>query len=307
MRKPASKPVQTPVSVDDPRLKRHDLGFLELARKPSPPELKSYYADLYYQTEQGSYRKNYSKAEHALIDLKIAQRASLVADLRQSQTPGTMLDVGCGEGFTLAWFEREGWSVEGIDHSMVGLNAFHPHLLPILATGDLFDLLRQRIEGGRQYDLVWLNNVLEHVADPITLLQALRGLIADGGMLVVTVPNDGSRFQESMLQNGDIPDRFWIAIPDHLAYFTAESLTNTAEATGWTCRDIIGDFPIDFFLLHEGSNYVRDRAKGPAAHQARIRMELLLGEKPHDEVNAFYRALAKVGLGRNLTVFLTPK
>jgi SAM-dependent methyltransferase len=293
--------------MNDPRLKRHPLGFLEAADTPSPEELKAYYADRYYQTEQSNYRKAYPQAERDYFDLKIAQRAALVDKLRGGRRPGTMLDVGCGEGFALAWFRQQGWTVDGIDHSIAGLEAMHPELLPRVQAGDLFGLLDARIAADELYDLVWLNNVLEHVVDPVKLLTALRRLVAPEGVLVVTVPNDGSTYQVTLLAIGDIPERFWIALPDHLAYFTYESLKSTAEATGWTCHDIVGDFPVDFFLLHEGSNYVKDRTKGAAAHQARIRFELMLGQLDHGRVNEFYGAMARVGLGRALTAFLVPK
>lgn len=183
----------------------------------------------------------------------------------------------------------------------------NPDLLPYLETGDLYELLNQRIVEAKRYDLVWLNNVLEHVADPVGLLTSLRQLVSPKGILVVTVPNDGSAYQENLLEHGDIDERFWVAIPDHLAYFTYESLQCTTEATGWVCCEIISDFPIDFFLLHPGSNYVRDSGNGPDAHRARIRMELMLGKHPHDRSTEFYSALARVGLGRNLTAFLLPK
>jgi SAM-dependent methyltransferase len=182
----------------------------------------------------------------------------------------------------------------------------NPHMASKVDVGDLFALLEQRIAAESRYDLVWLSNVLEHVPDPLGLMNSLRRLVRSDGALVVTVPNDGSAYQERLLADGHIPERFWIAIPDHLAYFTYDSLLNVAHATGWTVHDVMADFPIDWFLLHPGSNYVHGRARGPAAHQARVWMELLLGEQRPELVNQLYSALARVGLGRNLTAFLLP-
>lgn len=293
--------------MDDPRLKYHDLGFLQVTEPPTNEELKDYYERTYYQTEQASYRKQYSDEEIKYRRLKIAQKAAIVNRLRLSRPPGTMLDVGCGEGFAMAWFREQGWTVQGIDYSSAGLKTFHPDLLPNTQIGDIFALLDEQSALETRYDLIWLSNVLEHVIDPVGLLTSLRRLLASGGVAVVTVPNDGNHYQEDLLKNGDIPHRFWIALPDHLAYFTYESLKRVAQATGYSCEEIIGDFPIDFLLLHEGSNYVRDRTKGPAAHQARLRMELLLGRRDHEQVNRYYAAMAEVGLGRDLTAFMVPK
>lgn len=294
------------MTIDDSRLKRHPLGFLQADPMPTAQELSDYYAS-YYQQERSNYRKSYTAQEHAFFDAKLAQRAALATRLRGADAPGRFLDVGCGEGFALAWFKREGWHVEGIDHSLAGIKAMNPDLADSVTAGDLFGLLDDRIARDERHDLVWLTNVLEHVTDPVGLLEKLRRLVAPGGVLAVTVPNDGSAYQEKLLEDGHINERFWIALPDHLAYFTRESLHNIAGATGWDCREIIGDFPIDLFLMHDGSNYVRDRAQGASAHRARVEMELLLAEQSVEAVNRFYAALAEVGLGRNITAFLTPR
>jgi SAM-dependent methyltransferase len=292
--------------MTDARLVRHRLGFLQVREPPTAEALRAYYAQAYYQAERGNYRKAYPDEELDYLRLKIAQKAQVVFALRGGSQPGRMLDVGCGEGFALAWFDECGWRVEGLDFSSAGVAAQHPGLLPKLTTGDVFEGLDERIAAGEQYDLVWLNHVIEHVVDPVGLLGSLRRLVSASGVLVVTAPNDGSDLQEDLLAHGDIPERFWIALPDHLSYFTAESLRRTSEATGWACRDLIGDFPIDLYLLHGGSNYVKDRSHGPEAHSARIRLERLLGRREPAQVNDFYRAMAAVGLGRSLTAFLTP-
>ncbi len=309
-----TKPRPTRGPVQDPRLKYHPLGFLELVNKPTQDELQSYYAKTYYQNERGSYRKTYTAEELDYLQLKIAQKSARIDELlatRPSDRPQdglarSLLDVGCGEGFTMAAFKDRGWSVEGLDFSSAGIEAMNPDMAGHLETGDMFALLKERIASGQRYDVIWLQNVLEHVLDPVGLLQDLHNLLHPGGVLSLTVPNDGNAYQEDLLRNGDIPDRFWVATPDHMAYFGYDSLKTTAEATGWNCADIIGDFPIDLFLLHEGSNYVKNRENGPGAHRARLRMESLIGSYGPARANDYYRALAQVGLGRDLTAFLIP-
>ena len=44
-------------------------------------------------------------------------------------------------------------------------------------TGDIFSLLETEIEAGNPYDVIWLQNVLEHVLDPLELLGQLRKLL----------------------------------------------------------------------------------------------------------------------------------
>ncbi len=99
---------------------------------------------------------------------------------------------------------------------------------------------------------------------------------------------------------------YWIALPDHLAYFYKDSLVAISEATDWRCIDVLADFPIDWYLLQSGPNYVRDRALGGEAHLARIALENLLDQQPTGELRAFYKAMADVGMGQDITAYLTP-
>lgn len=290
----------------DKRLRRNKIGFLEVLERPTADELSDYYANKYYQSEKGNYRASYPAAELEVIGMRIAQRSARADALRCKDDPGRLLDVGCGEGFVLDEMAAKGWEVEGIDHSIAGVETFNPGMKRYVQQGNLFNILEDRIARGEAYDLVWLGNVLEHVLDPVGLLQSLRRLVTKDGLLVVTVPNDGSVYHENLIERQMIQDRFWIAIPDHMSYFTAESLTGIADATGWTCRDILGDFPIDLFLAHEGSNYLNDSDKGRAAHQARLLLEKLIGTAGPTAANRFYSTLAGVGLGRNITDFLAP-
>jgi len=293
--------------MDIEGLKRNSLGFWEVVDKPSDQELSDYYTNKYYQSERANYRKSYPEEELDVILMKVSQRLHEVEKVRGGdQKPGRVLDVGCGEGFALAEFQRRGWEIEGIDHSVEGLRTMNPDILNNVEQGNVFKLLESRMHNGNTYDVVWLNNVLEHVTEPLDLLKSLRKLIADEGVLVVTVPNDFSELQETLLAGGEIPVRFWIALPDHLSYFTSDSLKSTATATGWHCHSVLADFPIDFYLAHIGSNYVVDRENGPHAHRARSMLEQLIGNKGDERANRLYEALADVGLGRNVTAFLSP-
>jgi len=292
--------------MDDHRLRRHPLGFLEVVQRPSPSELSKYYADHYYQESHSSYQAKYSPEELTCIRLRIEQRAFHAIALHPGMRNRSLLDVGCGEGFVLAHFDNLGWEVEGIDFSLAGVSTMNPSLIGRVDQGDIFSILQSRIARGATYDLVWLGNVLEHVLDPIGLLRSLRQLVNVDGALVVTVPNDGSEYQEGLLRDGLINRRFWIAIPDHMSYFTADSLRDTAAATGWSMTDILASFPIDLYLAHPGSNYVKDRDLGPAAHRARLRFGTLVNAHGPEAANRLYSAFAKVGLGRDLTAFLQP-
>jgi len=98
--------------ITDPRLKKHSLGYYEVIDKPTQKELNDYYAKKYYQEAIGSYEQNYDQDELEYISIMIKQRAYVVEQL-SGKTEGTLLDVGCGEGFTLKHYADSGWEVRG--------------------------------------------------------------------------------------------------------------------------------------------------------------------------------------------------
>lgn len=294
--------------IDDPSilegLVRHELGFWEVANKPTLDELREYYEKKYYQEARGSYEISYTEDELRYIQTKIEQRWNIIAP--QFSATGSMLDVGCGEGFAVAAFAEKGWQVRGLDFSRAGFEAQNPGHAKLLVSGDLFDLLEEERETGNRYDVVWLQNVLEHVLNPVGLMRSLQQLTLPGGALVVTVPNDFSILQLKALKAGKIEKPFWVAVPDHMSYFSNESLRAIGSATGWDCFEMLGDFPVDWFLYNDASNYIAERSVGKKAHRARVELENLIGEQRTEDVAAFFSAIARLGMGRDLTAFFTP-
>jgi 2-polyprenyl-3-methyl-5-hydroxy-6-metoxy-1,4-benzoquinol methylase len=292
----------------DARLKKNDLGFWEIISKPTLPELQKYYAQKYYQDGFGG-ALEYSAEELKQIQLKLKEYWFIVNKYilpATSENIPTLLDVGCGEGHILSFLKSKGWSVKGFDFSDAGVRSKNIDCIENLVVGDIYSLLEKECSEGKKYQVVWLQNVLEHVLNPIELLQNLRKLVAENGLAVVTVPNDYSVTQIGALSHGHIDSAFWVAPPDHLNYFDIDSLISTSAATGWKCVDALANFPIDWLLFHPGSNYVRDKTAGKPAHLARIQIENLLHDKPIEDVVKFWSALAKLGMGRNLTIFLRP-
>jgi 2-polyprenyl-3-methyl-5-hydroxy-6-metoxy-1,4-benzoquinol methylase len=291
----------------DSRLRRHPLGFWEIIDKPTPHELRDYYAQKYYQEGRGSYEIEYSAEEVQYFRAKLEQRWAVIQRHRPHGTGTRLLDVGCGEGYALAFFRENGWTVRGLDFSSAGVASKNPGCRDALLTGDVFELLAAEIAQGRTYDVVWLQNVLEHVIDPMSLLESLRALVGEQGIAVVTVPNDCSITQRAALEKSHIDRNFWVAPPDHLSYFDRDSLAEAAGAAGWECAAVIADFPIDWFLFHPGSNYIRDASAGKNAHRARVQLENLIHTRPVDDVLELWSALATLGFGRDLTAFLRPQ
>jgi 2-polyprenyl-3-methyl-5-hydroxy-6-metoxy-1,4-benzoquinol methylase len=280
---------------------QHPFGFFQIKDMPSPEELSEYYEKKYYQESKGSYEILYRPEEIRHIRGKIDLRWKFLE--HRFDGAGRLLDVGCGEGFTLAFFKSMGWEVLGLDFSKAGMEAQNPEVLSDLVVGDVFTNLAEQIAAEDQFDIIWLQNVLEHVTDPVGLMESLAKLVRPGGSLVVTVPNDFSELQLKALDEGKVTRPYWIAPPDHLSYFSSDSLRKIGAETGWVCDELVADFPVDWFLFNRNSNYIEDGNCGKAAHLARVELENLLLSKPVADLKKLYSALADLGMGRDITAF----
>ena len=289
----------------------HPLGYWEIQPRPSKEELAAYYSRQYFQQAKGSYELVYGAKERAWIEAKSRLRVAVVEDhLGGGSTidnPRSILDVGCGEGFGLDAFQRAGWRIRGLDHSVAGVRAQNPHVEPFLLAGDVGDQMAAELASGSRYDCITLINVLEHVLDPVGLLASAHDLLQPHGVFVVTVPNDFSELQALARAEGFAGRDYWVAPPDHLQYFDRRSLGRIAEATDWAVADLLGDFPIEWFLFHSGSNYMADPGLGKAAHRARFMLELEALRGSMRDAAAFQRGLAAVGMCRNITAILISK
>jgi 2-polyprenyl-3-methyl-5-hydroxy-6-metoxy-1,4-benzoquinol methylase len=281
-------------------------GYVAAHPKPTPEELKQYYAKRYYQNASGTYRQNYDdeELEHKRLKASLTVHAIVQARKKHGLSGRRFLDVGFGEGFQLQAAQDAGFDIFGVDFSEHGIDSFHPKLKDNIQVGDAYQILDEMIARGEKFDVCVLQNVLEHVIDPDAMLGNLRQLLGPDSILLIQVPNDYSPLQMKALEKGHLEDEFWFLPPDHLSYFNVENAVHMAEKHGYDVIDLFGDFPIDFFLYHPGSNYIRDKSAGPGAHRARIELDLLLARNGLDSYLDFRRSLTACGVGRNLCMAL---
>jgi 2-polyprenyl-6-hydroxyphenyl methylase/3-demethylubiquinone-9 3-methyltransferase len=99
----------------------------------------------------------------------------------------TALDVGCGAGLLTEPLARLGAKVTGIDASPEVIAVAQDHAA---ACGvDVHYIARdvELLEG--QFDLITSLEVIEHVADPGAIIEALARRLAPGGLMILSTPN----------------------------------------------------------------------------------------------------------------------
>jgi SAM-dependent methyltransferase len=103
-------------------------------------------------------------------------------------TPGTALDLGCGEGGDVIWLARRGWTVTGADFSAAGLEraARLAEEAGVAARTAWWRVdAREFDPGGRTFDLVTSQYLHPPEGGMVDVVRRLAGAVAPGGHLLV--------------------------------------------------------------------------------------------------------------------------
>jgi 2-polyprenyl-3-methyl-5-hydroxy-6-metoxy-1,4-benzoquinol methylase len=176
----------------------------------------------------------YSYAEP---DTRLINRIKMALDIRLLRSilrrrPGSqlaVLDIGGGSGWMLDVARRADARVsrtmvvdidaKARDHAEAAGHEFF--LGPIEA-----------FAGDEQFDLVLMLNLIEHVAEPVNVLRAVRNRLKPGGALLIKTPNYDS-LDARLFRN-----TYWggLHCPRHWVIFTPESIRRLAASAGLEVR-----------------------------------------------------------------------
>jgi 2-polyprenyl-3-methyl-5-hydroxy-6-metoxy-1,4-benzoquinol methylase len=178
-----------------------------------------------YDSEE--YFESLSKpVDNALYQWLLTRRIHLTPSewMIRSFVKGKILDVGCGNGEFLNNLKRSGWSVYGNDISNIAKRNTESKI----GTGRVKIGVFPRLNYSSKFDYVSFWHVLEHLRDPsLYAIKAYR-VLNDGGMVVGEVPNFDSVWLK-LFKNYYC----WIIVPEHLLYFSKESLVTLLKKAGF--------------------------------------------------------------------------
>jgi SAM-dependent methyltransferase len=134
-----------------------------------------------------------------------------------------VLDIGCGSCTSLLEVRNlggESWGIEADPN----VRAIADHFGLTVHIGSIHD----NPFPGVDFDLIVLNQVIEHVPDPVALLKLVRGRLRPGGKIVLSFPNSRSL-------NRLVSGRQWINwhIPYHLHHYNRKSFALIAKRAGY--------------------------------------------------------------------------
>ena len=148
-----------------------------------------------------------------------------------------ILDIGCGTGFALDAAKRQGLETFGIElsRSAADLAASRGHrIFPVP-----LEEMEPALEG--KFDLISLNQLLEHVPDPLALIQQCRRFLSSSGVIAIAVPGATGILRFSPWLHSNWP-------PHHLSRWRRRDFHTLAQKTGLRVIKTGGDQLLGSFV-----------------------------------------------------------
>jgi 2-polyprenyl-3-methyl-5-hydroxy-6-metoxy-1,4-benzoquinol methylase len=173
-----------------------------------------------------------TETEKLLIKGRIEKEKLQVRDYRETREMlnkrfpgrGNLLEIGSGYGYLLSAFERDGWSVKGVDPDYFACDVARENNKVDVFSGILQDMDLPE----ESMDVVIMNHVIEHIPDPLALISDIRKILRPGGVLVMETPC----YDTLMFKLLGRRERS-LSCDGHIYFFTTASLKALSEAAGF--------------------------------------------------------------------------
>jgi 2-polyprenyl-3-methyl-5-hydroxy-6-metoxy-1,4-benzoquinol methylase len=177
-------------------------------------------------------------------DTPIRKHFTRYLDTLERAVPGgRLLDVGCAAGLFLDVARARGWEVEGVEISDHAASVAREKRGLEVIVGDVMDISLPE----QHFDAVSMLDVLEHIIEPGTLLDRVRGLIKPGGALMLVLPNDRNLTTMTAM-TAYRASMGTVAYPAsrvhqiyHVTYFTPATITALLQRHGFEVIEVAPD------------------------------------------------------------------
>ncbi len=156
-----------------------------------------------------------------------------VLDCLEHAKGNSVLDLACGDGTLTAMLKNKFRRIVGVDASSKHL----AEAKKVLPDVEFHENLIEDFSTEEKFDTVLMLDVLEHVEDPMLVLQKSASFLNDNGVLIVHVPNAHAINRKIAVIMGTLESceelsPFDINIAGHRRSYTLETLQNDVRKAG---------------------------------------------------------------------------
>lgn len=216
--------------------------------RPENKELGKYYDSEKYLSHNTKKSGIFGKTYVILRQFNIKRKFQIVQNLISN---GKILDIGCGTGELLNFFQQRNWSCEGIEPNIMAREfakkKYH------LNVNDESNIKKIQNEN---YDIISMWHVLEHVPDINKRIEEVQRLLKKNGYLIIALPNPTSwdaRFYKTHWAGYDVPR--------HLYHFTPEAFQVFANKHNFRIINILPLKLDSYYVSFLSEKYLKNRSQ----------------------------------------------
>lgn len=163
-----------------------------------------------------------------------------------------LLDIGAGNGEYLKLMKTLGWEVEGTETDL-GAIEYASSTFGIKMHFGFVTNLKLPTDS---FDVITMNHVIEHVYDPLAVMQECRRLLRPGGRLVILTPNSSSLGHRWFKSN-------WrgLEVPRHMHVFSIENFQQLAKKANFEVESLHSSARIARYLYSTSRHIEEGRKK----------------------------------------------
>jgi SAM-dependent methyltransferase len=198
-------------------------GLYFLNPMPTANELMSYYPKTYYSYED---KEGGSTWKQSLVRFLRVEPSDLdrIAPVESKK----ILDFGCGSGWSLDLYKEKGYETYGLDldENAISTAKKNGHIMSGV------DLLTTNYDDSF-FDFIRSNHSMEHIINPVEVVQEFHRILKDSGKLFIALPNSGSLMRS-------IFKKYWYytGVPYHTFNYNLASLGILLQDNGFIIEKV---------------------------------------------------------------------
>ena len=231
----------------------HACSFVQTKSPFSEEAIARLYAD--YRSDTYNHERIQYEPEHALRVGLVGEHTEGGIERREANTTWLKSKINLDEATMLDYGGSDGRFLPDIPASKYVFD-----VSDIEAAPEVVRISEESRLG--TYDYVQISHVIEHVVQPLQLIQHVASFVTPGGYLYIEVPQDLDSALIQRLQS-DRPEGT-ITIHEHINFYSPLAVEKLIEAAGMEVV-ALADFKVETPLQTEAQTYVRAIAKRGAS------------------------------------------